>query len=137
MPRPKKCRRVCMLPRASAFVPVGCGQYSGEVTMTVDEYESVRLIDYEGLSQEECSNYMSIARTTVQLIYNRARRKLARALVEGLPLKIEGGDYRLCDESGPCRGGHGGHGGCHRHCQQRRGASAPGQEETDENCNPD
>lgn len=81
------------------------------VIMTVDEYEAIRLIDKQGFSQEECSNYMQVARTTVQLIYNTARKKLADALVDGLPLRIEGGDYKLCDgEEEYCDCG-----GCRRH----------------------
>ncbi len=82
--------------------------------MTVDEYETIRLIDLENLSQEECGAYMKVARATVQQIYAGARVKVARALVEGLPLRIGGGEYRLCDGDGPhcdrgaCRGGHGG-----------------------------
>ena len=68
--------------------------------MTVEEYETIRLIDLEGLTQEECAESMNVAQTTVQRIYNDARRKLAHSLVNGAVLKIEGGNYKLCDEPG-------------------------------------
>lgn len=101
MPRPVKRRNVCCLPKVSNFFPEGYSSYAPDksegVILTVDEYEAIRFIDYEGLSQEVCSSYMGIARTTVQLIYARARKKVACALVEGLPLKIDGGDYRVCN----------------------------------------
>ena len=84
MPRPKKWRKVCCMPANTEFAPVGAGfQPEDAVTMTVEEYESIRLIDHEGFTQEECAGYMKIARTTVQLIYNEARKKLAASLVEG------------------------------------------------------
>lgn len=86
--------------------------------MTVDEYETVRLIDLEGMTQEECSEKMHIARTTVQGIYTSARSKIADSLVNGKVLLIDGGDYRLCDGSGPRCGG----GGCRRH---RHGGHMP------------
>ncbi len=97
MPRPKKCRKVCCLPKADVFIPQSPSVPSETVVLSVDEYETIRLIDREGFSQEECGAYMQVARTTVQQIYNSAREKLAKALVEGLPFRIRGGDYRLCD----------------------------------------
>lgn len=82
MPRPRKCRKVCCLPDNDGFVPVRGGEELIPIVLNVDEYESIRLIDREGFSQEQCGEYMRIARTTVQQIYAAARKKLADALVE-------------------------------------------------------
>ncbi|WP_040209934.1 DUF134 domain-containing protein [Clostridium polynesiense] len=101
MPRPRKWRRVCCLPDNTDFGPLNSnGENKDFIIMTVDEYETIRLIDLEGLTQEECSIQMNIARTTVQRIYNEARIKLADSLVNGRILKIEGGDYELCHGAG-------------------------------------
>lgn len=101
MPRPTKCRRVCRYPETLAFQPQD-GADQEVVVLTVDEFETIRLIDRERLSQEEASLQMDVARTTVQRIYDSARRKIAEMLVRGLPLRIEGGDYRLCGGDGIC-----------------------------------
>ena len=97
MPRPTKCRKVCYFPQTLEFLPVHSTEERDPVILTVDEYETIRLIDKESLSQEQCSELMQIARTTVQKIYENARKKLACVLVDGLPLRIEGGEYQLCD----------------------------------------
>jgi len=109
MPRPRKWRKVCCLPEMDRFGPLN-GAVKGDyfITMTVEEYETIRLIDLEGFTQEECANKMNIARTTVQGIYNDARKKLAESLVNGKLLRIEGGDYKLCDGLQKTCGG----GGC-------------------------
>ncbi len=70
------------------------------VSMTVEEYETIRLLDLLSLTQEDCAAQMGVARTTVTAIYAAARRKLAQALVEGRRLVIAGGDFAIC-------GGHG------------------------------
>ena len=114
MPRPRKTRRVCCLPKSNRFGPLDLPvEAKNFVNMTVDEYETIRLIDLEGFNQEECAEQMNVARTTVQGIYIEARKKMAESLVNGKVLLIEGGEYRLCDESGNGCGR-----GCHRH---RRG----------------
>ncbi len=109
MPRPCKRRRVCAMPACGRFRPDDAA--SAEcVNMTVEEFECIRLIDNEGRTQEECAKSMNVARTTVQAIYSTARAKLADFLVNRKELRIEGGDYALCD--GRACGG-----GC---CRKRR-----------------
>ena len=114
MPRPMKGRRVCCLPQNNRFGPLGQGRgrAEGEI-MTVDEYETIRLIDYMNFTQEECAQQMKVARTTVQGIYDQARKKLARCLVDGKPLTITGGAFLLYggkEESGTLS-----RGACSRH----------------------
>lgn len=117
MPRPKKWRRVCCLPENNRFGPLDLPSgTSAAIQMTVDEYETIRLIDLEGLTQEECAGKMDIARTTVQWIYTDARRKIAESLVNGKTLQIGGGEYRLCDGQGNGCGGV----GCWRHRHGQR-----------------
>lgn len=103
MARPKKSRKVCRLPERNVFAPMGADENkeNENIVMTVDEYEAVRLIDYIEYNQEECSKKMGIARTTVQAIYNDARKKIADALVNGKHLVIEGGEIAVCEESNP------------------------------------
>lgn len=97
MPRPIKYRKVCHFPKTLGFYPDCDTDTDTMIILTVDEYEVIRLIDKEGMTQKECSEFMQIARTTVQRIYENARKKLAWALVDGLELRIEGGDFCLCD----------------------------------------
>jgi len=112
MPRPRKWRNVCSLPENSLFGPLkASGPAGGMIVMTVDEYETIRLIDLEAMTQEECAKRMNVARTTVQRIYNDARMKVAESLVGGNILKIEGGDIKLCDGSVQLQGC----GRCRRH----------------------
>ncbi len=114
MPRPRKWRHVCCLPDNAEFGPVG-GQDNGTaIVMSVDEYETIRLIDLMGFTQEECATQMNVARTTVQGIYNDARQKIADALVNAKSLVIQGGNYVLCDGNEEICGC----GGCQKH---RRG----------------
>jgi len=99
MARPMKSRDVCALPEYTRFGACGAcrTKTKPDIVMTIDEYETIRLIDVENLTQEECSLRMNIARTTVQAIYAEARRKIADALVYGGMIVIEGGNVRICD----------------------------------------
>lgn len=130
MARPTKRRRICGLPRTQSFRPCA-GQNpktteiqdfaagetkTAEITeITIDEYEAIRLIDYLNLSQEDCAAQMNVARTTVQAIYDSARKKLADMLVNGKQLNISGGSYDLCPYGETCCGKNCGH----RRCQEQ------------------
>lgn len=96
MARPRRQRRICMEPAYDSFVPDGISG-GADVILTLDEYEAVRLIDLEGCTHEQCAEQMDISRTTVTEIYEAARHKIADSIVNGKPLRIFGGHYRLCD----------------------------------------
>lgn len=98
MARPVKLRKVCCLPRSTFFGPLNSSLNDESIIMTIDEYETIRLIDYEGVDQEECAIAMNVARTTVQRIYNEARKKIAVSLMESKPLSIKGGRFMLYNE---------------------------------------
>ena len=95
MPRPPRCRRICDAPQVDTFCPNGCGD-SEPILLTLDEYEVIRLVDLEQQTHEQCAVQMDISRSTVQEIYESARRKIAACLVHRKPLHITGGNYRIC-----------------------------------------
>lgn len=97
MVRPLKCRRICRFPKNLIF---GSQNSQTVIEMAVDEYETIRLIDLEQLTQEECAVRMNVARTTVQAIYCNARKKIAQCLINNSCLKVHGGDYKVCEFAG-------------------------------------
>ena len=116
MPRPAKPRNICEMPKYYVFGPKGERMNKlNQVELTVDELETIRLIDREGYTQEEAASQMNVARTTIQRIYNIARKKVADMLINGSVLIVEGGEIVLCDEEDceDCLG--------KRHYRNRRG----------------
>ncbi|MEG2204951.1 MAG: DUF134 domain-containing protein, partial [Oscillospiraceae bacterium] len=105
---PCKRRRICAMPGCERFGPKDDTAIEHQtVVMSLDEFESIRLIDLEGMTQEQCAARMGVARTTAQTIYNSARIKLAQCLVNEKNLHIEGGEYVLCDgDAEKCGCGH-------------------------------
>ncbi len=105
MSRPQRCRRVCREPDFVSFLPEG-GEEGETVSLSVDEFEVLRLVDYEKMTHEQCARRMEISRTTVTEICESARRKVVDCLLHGKKLLVTGGNYRLCR-------GRGQEGGCH------------------------
>lgn len=92
MARTRNNRVVLQPPRIKGFHPIG--NYRQEMAITnlfVEEYESIRLLDYDALSQVEAAQIMQVSRPTLTRIYQSAREKIAKALVEGTIISIEGG----------------------------------------------
>ena len=95
MPGINKKRRVCKMPEIRSFKSEKGS--SAHIIMSIDEYETIRLIDYMGFNQAECAEKMHVSRATVQAIYREARKKIARFIVEGINMTIEGGDFELAE----------------------------------------
>ena len=106
MARPTKDRIIEKLPEIRFFKPAGVpGHQLETVEMTMEEVESLRLKDVEGLTQAEAAEFMNVSRPTFQRVLSSARKKAAEALTCGKAIKFEGGDYRLvkpghCPECG-------------------------------------
>ncbi|MEW5921513.1 MAG: DUF134 domain-containing protein [Bacillota bacterium] len=106
MPRPPKMRKIAFLPHLTFFKPAGVPlKYLQEISLGFEELEAIRLKDLEGLEQEACAVRMGISRPTFHRIIVQARQKLARALIEGKAIRIEGGNYRLQVGHGRCETG--------------------------------
>ncbi len=94
MPRPKRCRRICGYPEYWSFAPEGADP-TETIGFKLDEYEAIRLIDFQKMTQEECASAMGVSRATITGIYENARYKLADAMVNGKRIRITGGAYRI------------------------------------------
>lgn len=89
MVRPLKCRLIGFSPTATYFKPRGISMYLlEEVSLEIDEWEALRLADFEELYQTEAAKRMGISRQTFANIIARARHKVADALIHGKALKI-------------------------------------------------
>lgn len=94
MPRPRKPRFVSGFPNMTAFIPQGL-PVTGEITLTVEELEAIRLADFEGLDQETAAGMMGVSRHTFGRILAAARTVVAEALVTSKALRIEGGTFEI------------------------------------------
>ncbi|MBU0472407.1 MAG: DUF134 domain-containing protein [Nanoarchaeota archaeon] len=94
MPRPRRCRRVGLIPKVNYFKPVGVPmKILEEVTLTIDEFEAVRLKDFLGKEQKEAAEEMNISQPTLHRLLVSARKKISESIIKGKALKIEGGNY--------------------------------------------
>lgn len=105
MPRPRRRRRVWFEPNITYFKPRGIRLRDlDESVLTVDEFEAVRLKDFEGMDQIDAAKKMNISQPTFHRLLVSARKKLADAIVQGKAIKIEGGVYKVVRPRGRGRG---------------------------------
>jgi predicted DNA-binding protein (UPF0251 family) len=104
MSRPRKTRRINNPPKMKGFRPFGMPSCIREsVSLKFEEYESIRLVNYEMLPQDEAAKQMNVSRPTFTRIYNSALKMIAKSFVEGKAIEIEGGNYHLEDDWYRCK----------------------------------
>jgi len=97
MVRPHKCTVVCRLPKFRRFVPQEKSD-AEEILLTICECEALRLNDVEKKNQYASAKSMEVSQPTFSRLLDSARTKLARAIVEGKAIRIEGGEYVVKNE---------------------------------------
>jgi len=96
MARPKQDRKISNPPLMQGFKPFGIPRrLLSSVSLQFDEYEAIRLLDYEGMNQDQAAEQMNVSRPTLTRIYEKGRKTIAQALVEGKMITIEGGNVRF------------------------------------------
>lgn len=101
MGRIKKKRRVYLPPKVAKFTP-DSNSLDAEINLDLDEFEAIKLLDFENMKQEKVAECMNISRPTLTRIYDKARKKIATALVEGRSVNIIGGDIYFADNWYSC-----------------------------------
>lgn len=103
IPRGRNPRTIGCDPTYTYFKPRGIplSQIAGEVAITLEEIEVLRLTGMEGLTQQEAGEKMNVSQSTISRHLDEAHRKIAKALVLGLAIQIDNpADFYHCDQCG-------------------------------------
>ncbi len=99
----KKCRNLSGIPCIKGFRPIAQPMnFDQAVLLELDEYEAIKLLDYQGMIHEEAAKAMNISRPTLTRIYDTARKKVAKAFVEGKGMIIQGGAVKIEQKTYQC-----------------------------------
>ena len=102
--KPRKIRDVSFPPKVVFFKPHGIPLREIEiVNLTIDEYEAIRLADYENLKHYEAAKKMNISRPTFTRLLESAHKKISHSIVEGKAIRIEGGDFKFSANIFQCK----------------------------------
>lgn len=104
MARPEKNRRISQPPKMKGFKPFGIPRCKLEaVNLSFEEYECIRLVNYEMLQQKEAAVLMNVSRPTLTRLYNKALKTITKALIEGKVIEIAGGNYEFSQDWYRCK----------------------------------
>ena len=104
MGRPPKNKQVYAPPCFQSFKPAGIPRSMLErISLGLGEFEAIRLADHEGLDHKDAAERMGISRPTFTRLIEKARQKVARALVQGQELFVEGGQVHFENNLFRCR----------------------------------
>ena len=96
MPRPRLCRRIWFNPEITYFKPTGVRISNiDEIILTREEFEAIRLNDFENIEQSKAAKKMNISQPTFSRLLECGRKKIASALVNGNAIKIQGGNFKM------------------------------------------
>jgi predicted DNA-binding protein (UPF0251 family) len=107
MPRRKRMRKVVAPPGFKGYKPYGHRQGSRQpIDLLYEEYEAIKLADYDLMNHLEASRLMGVSRATFARVYESARRKIAKALVESREIKTVYGNAWLDKSWHACEACH-------------------------------
>jgi len=96
MPRPRRLRKVVAPPGFKSFKPYGANNPDSDyIELLYEEYEAIKLSDYDLMNHEAAAKVMGISRATFARIHESARRKVAKAMVEVKELRTVYGNALL------------------------------------------
>ncbi len=96
MTRTRKKRNIGFFPEVTYFKPLGVpASFLEEVSLSIDELETIRLVDFENKSQIEAAGEMNVSQSTLQRILSQARSKIAKGLIVGKAISVKGGEEKM------------------------------------------
>ena len=97
MPRKKKSRHLLAPPAINGLAIIGPKNRAEKISLYFEEFETIKLLDYNNMTQEEAAISLNVSRPTLTRIYESARKKIAQCIVEGKDLLIKGGNFEFDD----------------------------------------
>ncbi len=96
MPRTKQPRKIVAPPKFKGYKPYGYFEKTSDaIELLYEEYEALKLTDYDSMHHQDAARLMGISRATFARIYESARQKIAKAFVETKEIKTVYGNVHF------------------------------------------